>query len=110
MSLKVDGTCLYGGACRKGTVVYELHDKTTDMDYVGKTQRYLKTRTVEHIADVWKVIASGRKTFGPNWYGFGTEGFACADAFSKHFGEVCRDCKYSYKVRAKIKTILEPSV
>ena len=33
------------------------------MDYIGKTQRYVKTktRTKEHVNDVWKVIDSGRK-------------------------------------------------
>ena len=40
MSLKANGTCLYGGKCRKGTIVYKLRDKTTGMAYVGKTQRY----------------------------------------------------------------------
>ena len=30
-------------------------------DYIGKTQRYVKTCTKEHVNDVWKVIDSGRK-------------------------------------------------
>jgi hypothetical protein len=91
-----------------GTIVYELCDKTTGMAYVGKTQCYLKNRTAEHIVDVWKVIASGRKKFGPNWYRTG--GYNRADVFSKHFGEIFRDCKNSNEVCSKIKNILETSV
>jgi hypothetical protein len=64
-SLKVDGTYVYGGECRKCKVVYEMSDKNTGVAYVGKTQWYLKIRTSEQIADVWKVIALGRKKFGP---------------------------------------------
>ena len=72
--------------------------------YIGKTQHYLKNRTAEYTAGVWKVITSGRKTFGPNWYGTG--GYDRADAFSKHFGTLCRDCYSSNEVIAKMKTIL----
>ena len=91
-----------------GTIVYKVRDKTTCMAYVGKNHRYLITRTAEHIEDVWKVIASGRKKFGPNWYGTG--GYDRADAFSKHFGGIYRDCNSSNEVRAKMKIILEPTI
>ena len=38
MSLKADVTYLCGGTHRKGTVVYEVHNKTTGMADIGKTQ------------------------------------------------------------------------
>ena len=64
-------------------VVYELKCILTGKSYIGKTQRHLKKRTNEHIADIWKVIESGRKNFGEHWTGNG--GYARSDAFSKHF-------------------------
>ena len=78
------------------------------MAYVGKTQQYPKTGISEHIERVWKVIASGRKKFRPNWYGTG--GYDRADAFSKHVGEICRDYNSSNGIRAKMKNILEPTI
>ena len=58
---KADRHCQYDNNCRKATVVYELKCLICDMDYIGKTQRYVKIRTKEHVNDVWKVIDSGRK-------------------------------------------------
>lgn len=60
-------------------VVYELNCKVTGKSYIGKTQRTLKIRTKEHLADTWKVIRSGRNKFGKDWYGSG--GYKSADAF-----------------------------
>ena len=51
-----DGTCMYRGRCREAVVIYEIKCKCCNMDYVGKTQRYGKTRTQEHIRDVWKLV------------------------------------------------------
>ena len=63
--------CHYDEKCRHGCVVYSLECKDCDMVHIGKTQRYLKKITQEHITDVWKVIESGRENFGENWRGNG---------------------------------------
>ena len=89
-------------------VVYAYRCKCCDMEYVGKTQVYLKTRTQQHIGDVWKVIEAGRFNFGPDWWGTG--GYSKADAFSKHFANHCRDCKNSNEVKARMKEIMEPRI
>jgi len=78
---------MYDGICRESMVVYDLSCKFTGKSYIGKTQCNFKTRTKEHINDVWKVIETGRKIFGHNWYGSG--GYAKTDAFSKHFANIC---------------------
>ena len=103
-----DGKCMYEGQCRRSMVVYELQHATTKKSYVGKTQCHLKTRTKQHVYDVWKVIESGRQKFGEDWFGSG--GYAGADAFSKYFGNQCRDCNSSNEVRAKMKTIMIPTI
>ena len=46
-------------------VVNNLHCEICDKDYVGKTRNHFKKRTSQHSHDVWKVIESGRKNFGP---------------------------------------------
>ncbi len=61
-----DGRCMYDGKYRRGMVAYELKCKITGKSYIGKTQLYLKDRTKQHVNDIWKVIESGRKKFGPN--------------------------------------------
>jgi hypothetical protein len=82
-------------------VVYNLECKLCDSHYVGKTQQYLKDRTNDHFYDVWKVVETGKKKFGPNWKGSG--GYARADAFAKHFAQHCRDWQ-------KLKTIVTPTI
>ena len=99
---------MYEGQCRRSMVVYELQHATTKKSYVGKTQCHLKTRTKQHVYDVWKVIETGRRNFGENWYGSGS--YARADAFSKHFSNLCRDCSSSNEVRAKMKKIMIPTI
>ena len=106
--LKKGNFCWWGGNCRQATVVYELLCKETKKSYIGKTQRYFKTRTMEHVHDVWKVIVSGRAKFGENWYGSG--GYSGADAFAKHFAHLCRDCRNYNEVRAKMKEIMQPQI
>ena len=107
-----DGRCQYDGNCRKGTVVYELKCLITGKSYIGKTQRYLKIRTKEHVGDIWRVISHGRKNMKKrgwdDWYGSG--GYAGADAFSKHFAQLCKDCANSNEVSAKMKKIMVPSI
>ena len=107
-TLTQDKTCWFDGKCRRGMIVYELLCKVTGKSYYGKTQRYLKKRTMEHIHDVWKVIETGRRKFGEHWYGSG--GYKRADSFAKHFAELCRDCNNYNQVRAKMKTIMTPSI
>ena len=103
-----DGRCHYDGDCRKSMVVYDARCEVTGKSYVGKTQDYLKTRTQQHVTDVWKTIESGRRKYGPNWTGSG--GYARADAFSKHFANQCRDCTNSNQVKAKMKRIMTPTI
>ena len=85
-------------------VFYELKCLLTGKSYIGKTQRTLKTRTKEHIGDTWKVISNGRKKFGKNWFGSG--GYAGADDFSKHFGNLCRNCSNGNQMRQRLKKII----
>ena len=106
--LKSDQTCWFENNCRKSMVVYELKCKLTGKSYYGKTQQYLKKRTAQHVHDVWKVIETGNKKFGPQWTSSG--GYSKADSFVKHFTNLCGDCKTSNAVRAKLKTIMTPSI
>lgn len=57
--------CWFEGKCRTSMVIYRLYCKLTGKSYYGKTQQYLKTRTMKHVQDVWKVIESGRKSLDP---------------------------------------------
>ena len=106
--LKKDQTCLFKGFCQRSAVVYELKCRTTGKCYVGKTQRYFKERTAEHVCDVWYVVRSGRKKYGDEWYGNG--GYKKADSFAKHFANLCRECRNQNQVRAKMKEIMIPSI
>ena len=99
-----NGKCMYDSQCRQSMVVYELQHKATNKSYIGKTQCHLKTRTKQHVYNAWKVIKTGRQKFGENWYGSGS--YARADAFSKHFSNLCRDCSSSNKVQVKMKKII----
>lgn len=76
--------------------------------YIGKTQRYLKKRTAEHIGDVWKVVESGRDKFGEGWFGNG--GYERSDSFAVHFADHCRDCNNSNEVKAKMKRLMDVKI
>src|SRR5210317_2343524 len=89
-------------------IVYKLYCCLTGKTFYGKTQQYFKKRTMQHVQDVWKVIESGRKKYGPDWYGSG--GYAKADSFSKHFANLCSECNNYNEVRAMMKEIMEPSL
>ena len=95
---KVDGKCLFDGKCREAMIVYEIKDKITGKSYIGKTQRYLKKRTAEHIGDVVAIILNK-----PN-------ASTRADAFAKHFVTYCQDCTTSNQVRARLKPLIQPSI
>ena len=100
--------CWFGDNCRMSMVIYKLYCETTGKTYYGKTQQYFQKRTMQHIQDVWKIIETGRKKFGPDWFGSG--GYNKADSFSKHFANLCRECNNYNEVRAKMKSIMEPSI
>ena len=105
-----DGRCMYDEQCRMTLIVYALEDKTRPgHEYIGKIQRYFKTRTAEHFFDVWKDVDSGRKKLGEeNWRG--SRGYGKADAFAKNFAKHCCYCKNSNEVRAKLKEIVNPRI
>lgn len=46
--------------------MYDLECKLCESHYIGKTQQYFKERTQEHFEDVWKVIETGNKNYGPD--------------------------------------------
>ena len=57
---KVDDVCAYGGSrftCRTAGCVYKIKCKVPNCKcfYVGKSQRYIKTRIQEHIGEVTKL-------------------------------------------------------
>ena len=57
---KVDDVCAYGGSrftCRTARFVYKIKCKVPNCKcfYVGKSQRYIKTRIQEHIGEVTKL-------------------------------------------------------
>ncbi len=56
LSKRMDGSCLYGGNCRKKLTIYGLKDKNTNRTYYGKTVQHLKFRTKQHFGDTWKII------------------------------------------------------
>ena len=102
-----DENYLYKGLCNRSIVIYKLNCVTTGKSYIVNIQIYLEKRMQQHLGDVWKVIESGNKKFGPKWCGTG--GFTGADAFEKHFRNICRECKSSNHVRAKMKNMV-PSI
>ena len=93
------------------------------MDYIGKTQRYGKTRTQEHIRDVCKLVDYNRKR---KEQGGGDEEisgeaattatvkkrekYLALDSFARHFAEHCKDCRNKNEVRRMMKEILEYKV
>ena len=81
-------------------IIYDLKCTITGKSYIGKTQRHLKTRTSEHFADVFKLLEAKR----------GDRTYKQVDAFAKHFAELCKECKSSNEVRAKLKKIVEVSI
>ena len=57
---KVDGVCAYGGSrftCRTAGCVYKITCNVPDCRcfYIGKSQRYIKTRIQDHIGEVTKL-------------------------------------------------------
>jgi hypothetical protein len=62
-AFKVNGNCAYGGdtSCRTAGIVYKILCKGENGNsacncfYIGKSQRYTKTRIQEHIGEVTKL-------------------------------------------------------
>ena len=52
---KVNGQCIYKSECETVGVVYQITCKCCDSIYIGKTQRTLKKRTMEHYTTVGKI-------------------------------------------------------
>ena len=69
LSKREDGKRMYNDIFGKSMVVYKLKYLITGKLYIGKNQRTFKTRTKEHINDIWKLISSGMNKFGSGWYG-----------------------------------------
>ena len=83
------------------TNVVKVWDTITDKTYYGKTQRYLKERTGEHLTDV-----EGRRSQRNNK----NQQYARADAFAKHFANYCQDCTTSNQVKQRLKPIIKPKL
>ena len=68
-SRKKDGTCAYAEKCRTMMVVYEATCNFTGKKYIGNTQRTVKKRIQEHVAEVKKKVTKGESS----------------DSFANHF-------------------------
>ena len=86
-----DGKCIYNGLCRVQMTIYDLKCTITGKSYIGKTQRHLKKRTSEHLADIYKLLEAKQEG----------QTYKQVDAFTKHIAELCKDCNSSNKVKAK---------
>jgi hypothetical protein len=56
---KVDGTCIYGGECRKSCVVYKVTCRLCGDFYIGNTQQKMKNCQGQHLHDVKKLVQTG---------------------------------------------------
>ena len=65
---KVNGSCAFGGDCRKSVVVYKAECIDCGMCYLGNTQQKLKMRTRQHLGEVCKLVNTGK----------------ASDSFAKH--------------------------
>ena len=54
------GECIFGGQCRTAGVVYKITCKCCGDYYIGKTQRYVRKRTHEHVTDTGKFWSKHR--------------------------------------------------
>ena len=87
LSFNVDGGCIYGKKCRVAGVVYKATCKCCNQVYIGKSQRYWKTRIQEHFRDVWKMLERTRRPTEGN-YPEPTNNF-CSDTFDRLFSAHC---------------------
>ena len=66
-SFKVDGKCFYGKKCRVSFVFYKATCKCCNKIYIGKSQRYCKTRMQEIFRDFWKILERTRRPTEGNY-------------------------------------------
>jgi hypothetical protein len=68
---KIDGSCIYGGDCRKSCVVYKVSCRVPRCGqfYIGNTQQKMKNRQGQHLQDVKKLVRTGE----------------ASDSFARHF-------------------------
>ena len=104
----IDQKCLFENKFRISMIVNKLTCKCTGKFYIGKTQNYLKHRTMEHFQDNWKVINSGRKKFDENWRGSG--GHDRCDGFARHFAQECRHAKNYNEIQAFLKDNIQVNI
>ena len=87
---KVNGSCAFGGDCRKSVVVYKAECVDCGMCYLGNMQQKLKIRTHQHLGEVCKLVNTGK----------------ASDSFAKHFAihQKQRTTKLTIgEARAKVK-------
>jgi hypothetical protein len=84
-SKKKDGTCAYAGNCRTMMVVYEATCNFTGKKYIGNTQRTVKKRIQEHVAEVQKKVTKGESS----------------DSFANHFCQFIPKVNDDQKVRVQ---------
>ena len=65
----MNGSCAFGGDCRKSVVVFKVECVDCGMCYLGNTQQKLKMRTRQHLGEVCKLVNTGK----------------ASDSFAKHF-------------------------
>ena len=65
----MNGSCAFGGDCRKSVVVYKAECIDCGMCYLGNTQQKLKMQTRQHLGEVCKLVNTGK----------------ASDSFAKHF-------------------------
>ena len=76
-----NGMCVYGGKCRRSTVVYKATCKVCNMCYIGNTQQYIKNRMDQHFSDTARLVNCGEKS----------------DSFADHFAKHFKDGKMKRK-------------
>ena len=66
---KIDGTCMFGGNCRKSIIVYKAKCKDCSMVYIGNTQQKFKVRITQHLNEICALVNKDKTS----------------DSFAKHF-------------------------
>ena len=108
-TLMKDGKCPFEGLCRRSKIVYQLVCLEAGKFYIGKTQKYLKLRVKQHIADVWKLIEWELQMERGEIIPKVKKNFNVTTA-SKHFATLCKGCKSSNQVSQKMKSLLSPQI
>ena len=104
-----NGKCHYEGFCQRSTLIYELLCLKTGKSYVGKTQKYLRVRTQQHVTSVWKLLEWKRKV-NQGDIDPGEKKKFNMTAASKHFVKFCSNCTNSNQVRQMMKKLMSPRI